>query len=191
MSRSRKPRLIHEPGDAPVPKRTAWLLIAGGLAGLAVGVTLGITLTRGLVFIGLLGGLAYALGVSGLAERRWIALPAFVLGLVAPFLLTFGAHSVLMQRIGHVEHCTITRADEHPFAKNPSVDYALACPSGEVELSRDWDDRLAVMETDVLVGSPLRPMFADDTGWNLALVTSVPVAMILLIPVARALRKLP
>ena len=171
--------------------RTAWLLVAGGFAALAVGVGLGITLTLGLVFIGFLGGLAYALGVSGLAERKWVALPAFLLGLVAPFLLTFGGHSVLMQRIGHVEHCTVTATEEHPFAKYPSVDYVLACPSGEVELSRDWDERLAVMEADVLVGSPLRPVFADETRWNLALVTSVPLAMILLVPVARALRKVP
>jgi hypothetical protein len=171
--------------------RTAWLLIAGGFAALAVGVGLGITLTLGLVFVGFLGGLAYALGVSGLAERKWIAPPAFLLGLLAPFLLTFGGHSVLMQRIGHVEHCTVTAADEHPFAKYPSVDYVLACPSGEVELSRDWDERLAIMETDVLVGSPLRPVFADNTRWNLLLVTSVPLAMILLVPVARALRKVP
>lgn len=191
MSRSRRPRLIHEPDDSPVPRRTAWLLIAGGLAGLAVGAGLGITLTAGLTFIGFLGGLAYALGVSGLAERKWIALPAFALGLTAPFLLTFGGHDVLMQRIGHVEHCTVTQADEHPFAKYPSVDYVLACPSGEVELSRDWEDRLAVMEADVQVGSPLRPVFADDARWNLVLVTSVPVAMILLPPVARALRKAP
>lgn len=171
--------------------RLAWLLVLGGFAALAVGVGLGITRTLGLVFIGFLGGLAYALGVSGLAERKWIALPAFLLGLLAPFLLTFGGHSVLMQRIGHVEHCTVTATEEHPFAKYPSVDYVLACPSGEVELSRDWDDRLAIMETDVLVGSPLRPVFADDTRWNLALVTSVPLAMILLVPVARALRKVP
>lgn len=171
--------------------RTAWLLVAGGLAGLAVGVGLSMTVSLGLVFVGFLGGLAYALGVSGLAERKWIALPAFLLGLLAPFLLTFGGHSVLMQRIGHVEHCTVTAADEQPFAKYPSVDYVLACPSGEVELSRDWDERLAIMEADVLVGSPLRPVFADDTRWNLLLVTSVPLAMILLVPVARALRKVP
>ncbi|RAS69029.1 hypothetical protein C8D87_1021107 [Lentzea atacamensis] len=177
--------------SSPVPRRTAWLLIAGGFAGLAAGVGFGVTLTTGLVFVGLLGGLAYALGVSGLAERKWIALPAFALGLVAPFLLTFGGHSVLMQRIGHVEHCTITQAEEHPFAKYPSVDYVLACPSGEVELSRDWDDRLAIMEADVLVGSPLRPVFADNARWNLVPVTSVPLAMTLLVPVARALRKAP
>ena len=177
--------------SSPVPRRTAWLLVAGGFAGLALGVALGITFSLGLVFIGFLGGLAYALGVSGLAERKWIALPAFALGLAAPFLLTFGGHSVLMQRIGHVEHCTVTQVREHPFAKYPSVDYALACPSGEVELSRDWDDRLAVMEADVLTGSPLRPVFADSTRWNLVLVTSVPLAMTLLVPVARALRKAP
>jgi hypothetical protein len=183
--------VIHEPDDSPAPLRTVWLLIGGGFAALAIGVGLGITFSTGLLFIGLLGGLAFALGVSGLAERKWIALPAFVVGLVAPFLLTFGGHSVLMQRIGHVEHCTVTRADEHPFAKYPSVDYVLACPGGEVELSRDWDDRLLVMEADVLAGSPLRPVFADQTRWNLLLVTSVPVTMTLLVPIALAVRRRP
>ncbi|MET9630291.1 hypothetical protein ABZX92_22760 [Lentzea sp. NPDC006480] len=191
MSRSRTPRVIHDPSDEPVPKRTAWLLIAGGLAGVAAGTTLGITLTTGLIFIGFLGGLAYALGVTGLAERKWIALPAFLLGAAAPFLLTFGGHSVLMQRIGHVEHCTVTRTEEHPFAKYPEVDYTLACQGETVELSRDWDERLMTVEADVLVGEPLRPVFADQTRWNLLLVTSVPLAMILLIPVARAIRKAP
>jgi hypothetical protein len=171
--------------------RTAWLLIAGGLTALALGVGVSITLTYGLVFVGLLGGLAYALGVSGLSQRKWIALPAFVLGLVAPFVLTFGVHSVLMQRIGHVERCAVTATDEHPFAKYPSVDYVLACPSGEIELDRDWNDRLKTTEADVLTGPPLRPMFADDTRWNLLLVTSVPGAMTLLVPVARLLRKQP
>ncbi|MFI6097292.1 hypothetical protein ACIA8G_17135 [Lentzea sp. NPDC051213] len=191
MSRSRKPRLIHEPDRSPMPKRTAWLLIAGGLVVLAIGVGLGITLTTGLLFVGLLGSLAYVLGVSGLAERKWILLPAFVVGVAAPFVLTFGVHSVLMQRIGQVEHCTVTQATEHKFAKNPSVDYVLACPSGEVELTRDWDERLLIQEADVLVGPPLEPMFADGTRWNLLLVTSVPVMMMLLIPVARALRRAP
>ncbi|MEV6714054.1 hypothetical protein AB0M48_18680 [Lentzea sp. NPDC051208] len=171
--------------------RPAWLLIAGGLTALVLGVGVSITLTYGLVFVGLLGGLAYALGVSGLSQRKWIALPAFVLGLMAPFVLTFGVHSVLMQRIGHVERCVVTATDEHPFAKYPSVDYVLACPSGEIELDRDWDDRLKTSEADVLTGPPLRPMFADDTRWNLLLVTSVPGAMTLLVPVAWLLRKQP
>ncbi|WP_330272566.1 hypothetical protein OG205_37540 [Lentzea sp. NBC_00516] len=169
--------------------KTAWRLVAGGLTALTIGIGLSITLTYGLMFIGLLGGLAYALGVSGLAERKWIALPAFVLGLTAPFVLTFGVHSVLMQRTGHVERCAVTATDEHPFAKNPGVDYVLACPSGEVELDRDWNDRLKTKEADVLVGPPLRPMFADSSRWNLLPVTSVPATMTLLVPVARLLRK--
>ncbi|GHH58974.1 hypothetical protein [Lentzea cavernae] len=171
--------------------KAAWLLIAGGLTALALGVGASATLTRGLVFIALLGGLAYALGVSGLSQRKWIALPAFVLGLLAPFLLTFGVHSVLMHRVGHVERCTVTAKDERPFAKYPSVDYVLACPSGEVELDRDWNDRLKTGEADVLLGPPLLPDWADSTRWNLLLVTSVPGAMILLVPVAWALRKQP
>ncbi|MFD4642143.1 hypothetical protein ACFWN2_32890 [Lentzea sp. NPDC058436] len=171
--------------------RTAWLLVLGGLTALALGVGVSITLTYGLVFVGLLGGLAYALGVSGLSQRKWVALPAFVLGLVAPFVLTFGVHSVLLQRTGHVERCTVTAKDEHPFTKYPSVDYALACPSGEVELDRDWNDRLEAAEADVVVGPPLRPDWADGTRWNLLLVTSVPGAMTLLVPVAWLLRKQP
>ncbi|MFJ5992093.1 hypothetical protein [Lentzea sp. NPDC092896] len=169
--------------------KAAWLMIAGGLAALVLGVGVSITLTYGLVFIGLLGGLAYALGVSGLSQRKWIALPAFALGLVAPFVLTFGVHSVLMQRSGHVEHCTVAAKEEHPFAKYPSVDYVLACPSGEVELDRDWNDRLRTNEADVLLGPPLRPDWADSSRWNLLPVTSVPGAMILLVPVAWLLRK--
>ncbi|WP_156213514.1 hypothetical protein [Lentzea aerocolonigenes] len=174
-----------------MPKRTAWLLIAGGLGGVAAGTALSITLTTGFLFIGFLGGLACAIGVTGLAEHKWIALPAFLLGAAAPFLLTFGGHSVLMQRIGHVEHCTVTHTQEHPFNKHPSVDYTLVCPSTTVELDRNWDERLNIMEADVLIGEPLQPVFADQTRWNLLLVTSVPLAMILLIPVARALRKVP
>ncbi|MFC3891730.1 hypothetical protein ACFOWZ_09590 [Lentzea rhizosphaerae] len=171
--------------------RAAWLMIAGGLVVLALGIGVSITLTYGLVFVGFLGGLAYALGVSGLSQRKWIALPAFVLGLMAPFVLTFGVHSVLMQRTGHAERCTVTAKEEHPFAKYPSVDYVLACPSGEVELDRDWNDRLKTAEADVLVGPPLQPDWADSTRWNLLLVTSVSGTMILLVPVARLLRKQP
>lgn len=183
------------PGKPPLAepdtRRTAWLLIAGGLAALAAGIGVSITLTYGLVFAGLLGGLAYALGVAGLSQRKWVALPAFVLGLVAPFVLTFGVHSVLLQRTGHVERCTVTATDEHPFAKYPSVDYVLACPSGEVELDRDWNDRLKASEADVVVGPPLRPDWADGTRWNLLVVTGVSGAMILLVPVARLLGKQP
>ena len=171
--------------------RAAWLLIGGGLAGLALGVGVSITLSYGLVFIGLLGGLAYALGVSGLSQRKWIALPAFALGLAAPLVLTFGVHSVLMQRIGHVERCAVTAADEHPFAKYPGVDYVLACPSGEVELDRDWTDRLKSGDAEVITGPPLLPDWADSTRWNLLAVTSVPGAMTLLVPVAWLLRKQP
>lgn len=166
-------------------------MIAGGLVVLALGIGVSTTLTHGLVFVGFLGGLAYALGVSGLSQRKWIALPAFVLGIMAPFVLTFGVHSVLMQRTGHAEHCTVTAKEEHPFAKYPSVDYVLACPSGEVELDRDWNDRLKTAEAVVLVGPPLQPDWADGTRWNLLLVTSVSGAMILLVPVAWLLRKQP
>lgn len=171
--------------------RGALLLIGGGFAALVLSTALGATFGLGLVVIGAVGGLAYGMGVGAMAERRWIIIPALVLGVGAAFLLAHGVHSVLMQRIGHVEHCTVTRAEEHPFAKYPAVDYVLACPSGEVELSRDWDERLLIQEADVLVGSPLRPVFADDTRWNLWLVTSVPVAMILLAAVAGALRRAP
>ncbi|MGW6447107.1 hypothetical protein [Lentzea sp. NPDC055074] len=171
--------------------KAAWLLIAGGLTALALGVGVSITLTYGLVFIGLLGGLAYALGVSGLSQRKWIALPAFALGLLAPFVLTFGVHSVLLHRGGNVEHCTVTSKEEHPFTKYPGVDYVLACPSGEVELDRDWTDRLKTSEADVVTGPPLLPDWADSTRWNLLLVTSVPGAMTLLVPVAWLLRKQP
>ncbi|MFS8096496.1 hypothetical protein LFM09_05085 [Lentzea alba] len=167
------------------------LLIGCGFAALALSTALGATFGLGLVFIGVVGGLAYGLGVGGLAERRWIIIPALILGVGAAFFLAFGVHSVLMQRIGHVEHCTVTQAEEHPFTKYPSVDYVLACPSGEVELSRSWNDRLLIQETDVLVAPPLEPKFADDTRWNLWLVTGVPLAMILLVGVARAVRRVP
>ena len=191
MPRGREPRALHRPDTSPVSRRFALLLVSGGLVALATGVGLSVMLTYGLVFVALLGGLAYALGVSGLAENRWVALPAFVLGLVAPFLLTFGVHSVLMQRIGHTERCVVAETDEHPSAKYPSVDYVLTCRSGEVELDRDWDDRLAVREAEVLVGPPLRPVWADDARWNLLPVTGVPVAMTLLVPVAWLIRKQP
>ena len=171
--------------------RPAWLLIGGGFAALALSTALGVTIGLGLVFIGVLGGIAYGMGVGALAERRWIIIPALILGVGSAFLLAHGAHSVLMQRIGHVEHCTVTQAEEHPFAKYPSVDYVLACPSGEVELSRSWNERLLIQGTDVLVGPPLRPEFADDTRWNLWLVTGVPLAMILLVAVARVIRRVP
>ncbi|MEV6240402.1 hypothetical protein [Lentzea sp. NPDC051838] len=190
MSRHKR-RPVEKPDDAPIPKRKAAVLIAGGLATIAVGVALSITITTGFLFIGFLGGLAYAIGVTGLAEHKWAALPAFALGVLAPFLLTFGGHSVLMQQIGHVEHCTVTHVEEHPFNKYPSVDYTLQCPSGTIELDRNWNERLLVMEADALIGEPLQPVFADQTRWNLLLVTSVPLAMIAMIPVARALRKVP
>ncbi|SDF91738.1 hypothetical protein SAMN05216553_104167 [Lentzea fradiae] len=166
-----------------------WQLILGGFAMLAGGVGLGVTLTYGLVFVAMLGGLAYAVGVTALAERKWIALPAFVLGIAAPFLLTSGTHSVVMQRVGHVETCAVVSADENPFVKHPSVEYVLACPSGEVELERDWNTRLRGREAEVLIGPAVRPMFADSTRWNLLAVTSVLGAMILLVPVARLVRK--
>lgn len=168
-----------------------WPLVLGGLATLAFGVGLSVTLTHGLVFVAMLGGLAYALGVTALSERKWVALPAFVLGLAAPFLLTTGVHSVLAHRIGHTETCRVVATDENPYAKYPSVDYVLACPSGEIELERDWNDRLKSDEAEVLVAAPVRPMFADGTRWNLLAVTSVPGAMILLIPLARLVRKRP
>ncbi|MFD4674230.1 hypothetical protein ACFWNN_31235 [Lentzea sp. NPDC058450] len=168
-----------------------WPLTIGGLVAIAAGVALSVTLTQGFVFLCLLGGLAYALGVSGLSQRKWVALPAFALGLVAPFVLTFGVHSVLLQHTAQVESCTVTSKDEHPFVKYPRVDYVLACPSGEIELERDWSDRLKTGEAEVLVGPPLRPDWADEGRWNLLPVTSVPGAMILLVPVARLLRKQP
>ncbi|USX50958.1 hypothetical protein [Lentzea sp. HUAS12] len=171
--------------------RTAWLLTFGGVAALVLGIGASITLTYGLVFVALLGGLAYALGVSGLSQRKWIALPAFVLGLVTPFLLLHGVHSVLMHRTGQVEQCTVTSKDEHPFAKYPRVDYVLACPSGEAELDRDWNDRLKTDQAQVVVGAPLLPLWADDSRWNLLVVTGVSGAMILLVPVARLLGKQP
>jgi hypothetical protein len=171
--------------------RAAWLLTAGGLAALALGIGASITLTYGLVFVALLGGLAYALGVSGISQRKWIALPAFVLGLVAPFALTSGVHSVLLQRSGQVERCVVTSKVEHPFAKYPGVDYVLACPSGEVELDRDWNDRLKTDDAEVVTGPPLLPDWADSGRWNLLPVTGVPGAMILLVPVAWLLRKQP
>ncbi|GLY52862.1 hypothetical protein [Lentzea sp. NBRC 102530] len=176
---------------APESERPAWLLITGGLTALAAGVALSITLGQGFVFVCLLGGLAYALGVSGLSQRKWIALPAFVLGLLAPFVLTFGVHSVLMQRIGHAEMCAVSSKEEHPSAKYPRVDYVLACPGGEVELDLDWNDRLKGAEAPVAIGEPLRPLWGSYTRWNLLLVSSVPGAMILLVPVARLLRKQP
>ena len=188
---AREPGPAAEPSTSPDAQRTAYLLIAGGLVALALGIGASITLTYGLVFVALLGGLAYALGVSGLSRRKWIALPAFVLGLVTPFLLLHGAHSVLAHRTGQVERCTVTSKDEHPFAKYPRVDYVLACPSGEVELERDWTDRLKTDQAQVVVGAPLLPLWADDGRWNLLPVTSVPGAMILLVPVARLLRKHP
>ncbi|WP_394615578.1 hypothetical protein JNUCC0626_38460 [Lentzea sp. JNUCC 0626] len=177
-----------EADDAWYP---VWPLIVGGLVAIAAGVALSVTLTQGFVFLCLLGGLAYALGVSGLSQRKWVALPAFVLGLVAPFVLTFGVHSVLMQRTGHVEMCSIASKEEHPSAKYPRVDYVLACPSGEVELDRDWNERLKGAEAPVAIGEPLRPLWGSYTRWNLLLVTSVPGVMILLVPVARLLRKQP
>jgi hypothetical protein len=172
--------------------RGAWLLIGGGFAALALSTALGVTVGLGLVVIGAIGGLAYGMGVGAMAERRWIIIPALVLGVGAAFLLAHGVHSVLMQRIGHVEHCTVTRAEEHPFAKYGGYSaYVLACPSGEVELSRSWNERLLIGETGVLVGPPLMPTFADEPRWNLWLVTGVPLTMILLVAVARAIRRVP
>ncbi|ANZ37862.1 hypothetical protein BBK82_19135 [Lentzea guizhouensis] len=191
----RTPELIHDPAgqralDA-VQKRVAWYLVTGGAAAIAAGSALGITLNVGFLLLALLGGLAFALGLCGLSERKQIALPAFAVGLAAPFVLTFGGHSVLMNEIGHTERCTVTKAVEHPRNKYPSVDYVLACPSGEVELDRDWPDRLKSDDAEVRVGPPLRPVFAEPGGWNLWLVTSVPLTMIALVPLARALRKKP
>jgi hypothetical protein len=174
-----------------VQKRLARRLIAAGAATVVIGSALGVTVHVGFLLAGLLGGLAFALGVSGLAERKAVALPAFVVGIAAPFVLTFGGHSVLMDEIGHTEQCTVSKAVEHPRAKYPSVDYVLACPSGEVELSRDWADRLRTDEAEVSIGPPARPVFAEPTAWNLWLVTSVPLTMIALVPLARALRKQP
>ncbi|SDN86194.1 hypothetical protein [Lentzea jiangxiensis] len=144
-----------------MPRRFALLLVTGGLVALAIGV-----------------------GLS-------VALPAFALGPLAPFLLTFGVHSVLMQRIGHAERRVVAGTDEHPSAEYPSADHVLTCRSGEVELDRDRDDRLAVREAEVLAGPPLWPLWAGDSRWNLLPVTGVPVAMTLLVPLAWLIRKQP
>ncbi|KOV79870.1 hypothetical protein [Nocardia sp. NRRL S-836] len=172
-------------------KRLAGRLTAAGATTVVVGAALGITVNVGFLLAALLGGLAFALGVSGVAERKVVALPAFAVGLAAPFVLTFGGHSVLMNEIGHTEQCTVTKAVERPRSKYPSVDYVLACPSGVVELSRDWPDRLRTAQAEVRVGPPARPVFAEPTGWNLWLVTSVPLTMIALVSLAKALRRKP
>lgn len=198
MSRSRKPRLIYDPNDPAnrrdldaMTKRLSRLLIAGGATAVLVGAALGMMVNVGFIGVGLLGGLAFALGVNGLAERKQYALPVFVIGLGAPFVLTFGGHSVLLDRIGHVEHCAVESAQEHRSKKRPVVEYVLSCPSGTVELTEDWSDRLSTAEADVRVGPPLRPLFARPDLWNLPLVLGVPVVMIAVVPIARALRKQP
>ncbi len=181
----------HRRAFEALQKRLARRLVAAGAAAVVIGSALGVTVHVGFLLAGLLGGLAFALGVSGLAERKAVALPAFAVGLAAPFVLTFGGHSVLMSEIGHTEQCAVTGAVEHPRAKYPSVDYVLACPSGEVELSRDWADRLRTDQAEVSIGPPARPVFAEPTGWNLWLVTSVPLTMIALVPLARVLGRQP
>ncbi|MEU7478927.1 hypothetical protein AB0A63_23275 [Lentzea sp. NPDC042327] len=195
---SREPRAVHDPEEPAhrraldaVQQRLARWLVAGGGAAVLAGSALGITVDVGFLLVGLLGGLAFALGVSALGERKAVALPAFAVGLAAPFVLTFGGHSVVMDEIGHTEQCAVTEAVEHPRTKYPSVDYVLTCPSGEVELSRDWPDRLRGHEAQVTIGPPARPVFAEPGGWNLWVVTSVPLVMIALVPLARALRKRP
>ncbi|MET9228988.1 hypothetical protein [Lentzea sp. NPDC003310] len=198
MSRSRKPRLIYDPNspenkralDAAERKVTRLLLVAGPTAILA-GSALGMTVQVGFLLLALAGGLAFALGLCGLAGSKQAALPAFLLGLGAPFVLTFGGHSVLMDRIGHVERCVVREAEEHRSAKRPVVEYVLGCPSGDVEITEDWSERLRAPEGDVRIGPPLRPVLAAPDLWNLPLVVGVLVAMTTAIPVARLLRKQP
>lgn len=91
-----------------MPPRQAWPIVAGGAVVILLGAGLSATVSLGFIPLGLLGGLAFALGLCGLSERTLVALPAFVVGLGATFLLTFGGHAVLMDRIGHVERCTVT-----------------------------------------------------------------------------------
>lgn len=194
----RDPRLIHDPEDplAPMVRRLAWTMIAAGTAAIAAGAALGMTVHIGFLGIGLLGGLAFALGVCGLAERKGITLPAFLVGLAAPFVLTFGGHSVLMDRIGHTETCTVQSSEEHRGRKYPSVDYVFGCPSGTTKLTLDWNDRLTKDDhrkdkADIRVGEPLLPMLAEPDLWNLALVMSVLLAMTAIVPIARSVRRQP
>ncbi len=184
MSRGSEPQ-------EPMPKRLAWQLVGGGVAGIVGGAALGMTIDIGFLGLSLLSGLAFTLGLCGLAERAAIALPAFVIGLGAPLVLTFGGHSVLLDQTGHVEHCVVKGIGEHRSAKRPTVDYLLACPSGEVELSRDLNDRLMIMEADARTRPPLRPLFASPDLWNLPTVLGVLVVMIAAVPVARLLRQQP
>lgn len=189
----RDPRLIHDPEDqlAPMVRRLAWTMIGAGTAAIAAGAALGMTVHIGFLGIGLLGGLAFALGVCGLAERKAFALPAFLVGLAAPFVLTFGGHSVLMDRLGHTETCTVQSSEEHRSRKYPSVDYVFGCPSGTTKLTLDWSDRIRTDKADIRVGNPLLPMLAEPDLWNLALVMSVLLAMTAIVPIASSVRRRP
>ncbi|TWP48351.1 hypothetical protein FKR81_29120 [Lentzea tibetensis] len=174
-------------------RRTAWQLIGAGLLAMAIGIPGSMVLPDGwhvlLITATVLAGLAFFIGVAGLASQKWILVPAFIAAAFGPIILAVIGHDALLGTYGTPEQCTLRTTEEHRTTKHPSVDHVLDCPSGEQEITTAWSERLRAQQATVLTLPPFRPMLAETTSFSLGLLAAIPVAMAALVITAGAVRK--
>ncbi|TWP46236.1 hypothetical protein FKR81_36465 [Lentzea tibetensis] len=182
-------------------KRWVWWLIGGGAAGVLVCVPLGMFSgfmgEVGAPVLAVLCGLVFGFGVLTLVQRGGGCAfgVAVLIGAAAPVMLVLEAHLTVLRTYGVVEECRVAHAEkrwsEGVRGKSDKyvVDYAIACPSGILEETVDYFDRLESDEVDVYQLPPLRPVLARSMHSEPWLLWSPPLAMAALVGVGLLARR--
>lgn len=172
----------------PVP------LIVIGLVAIAAAVVLGAVVPEKyhlavLIPCGLLS-LAFAWGVGKLGPA-WLVLPAFMIVIPGTAVLVGDGHRALMDLLGTPETCVVDTVEDVPGPDNPAFAHRVVCPDGaqlRIVVLGEQDKKMQPGPATVLRHPLMRPLLADRNDWSVEWVFGVPIAVVLLLICATALR---
>ncbi|MFD9698919.1 hypothetical protein [Lentzea sp. NPDC059081] len=169
-------------------------LIALGLVAITAAVVLGAVVPEhhrlAVIAPCCLGSLAFAWGVGKLGPN-WLVLPALMVVVPGTAVLASDGHRALMDLLATRETCVIRGVEDVPGPDNPAFAHDITCQDGaqlRIVVPGEQEKKMLPGPATVLRHPVMRPLLADRNDWSTEWVFGVPLAVLLLMICATALR---